>query len=418
MGNTIIHRIDPQLNLDRRDFLRAAGVTGLGLIASPLALRALEKPVTPSSIIKGKDDRLLIHTKFPAVMETPLALLGGQVITPSSLLFVRNNQQLEGSATLDPLPLAGWKIELTGLIDKKLTLDAAEIAKLATVEREIVLQCSGNVRSLFSKAAKVPGTPWGKGGVGNVKFTGVPLSTILEKHAVRIDRTARFVAAEGRDPAVAPGKPDFEHSLPLDEVLKKSILAFQLNGQPLPAVHGGPVRLVTPGFYGTMHLKWLSRLRFEKDETNNHFQIPQYRTPKQRIKPGEKFEFTYENSNPSWRMKVMSLIMSPAEAGIVGADREVTIRGVAFNDGEAAIDRVEVSCDDGKTWNRATLGKWSSPFAWVPWSLRTSFGKGAFRIWSRATDALGRTQPLDGVIDWNPHGYEWNGVDKVAITTR
>jgi DMSO/TMAO reductase YedYZ molybdopterin-dependent catalytic subunit len=328
---------------------------------------------------------------------------------------VRNNQQLEKSATLEPLPLAGWKIGLAGLIGKEITLDAAEIAKLPSVEREMVLQCSGNGRFLFSKAAKVPGTPWGKGGFGNVKFAGVPLSAVLEKYGVKIARTARFVAAEGRDPAL-PGKPDFEHSLPLDEVLKKSILAFQLNGQPLPAVHGGPVRLVTPGFYGTMHLKWLSRLRFEKDETSNGFQMPQYRTPKQHLKPGEKFEFTFENSNPSWGMKVTSFILSPAEGAAVQSERAVTVRGVAFNDGEAAIDRVEVSCDGGKTWHRAALEKPGGPYAWVRWSYRTIFGPGKFRIWSRATDSLRRTQPVDGTIGWNPHGYEWNGVDKVEIT--
>jgi DMSO/TMAO reductase YedYZ molybdopterin-dependent catalytic subunit len=402
----------------RRDFLRTAGATGVGLLTSPFRLPAQDTPATPSSIIKGKDDRLVIHTKFPAVMETPLSILDGHAVTPSSVLFVRNNQQLEGSATLDPLPLAGWKIELTGLIDKKLTLDAADIAKMPTVEREMVLQCSGNARSQFSKAAKVSGTPWGKGGFGNVKFAGVPLSAILEKHGVKIDRAARFVAAEGRDPAVAPGKPDFEHSLPLDEVLKKSILALQLNGKPLPAVHGGPVRLVTPGFYGTMHLKWLSRLRFEKDETSNYFQLPQYRTPKERIKPGAPFEYTYENSNPSWRMKINSFILSPGEGNAIKAEDKLTIRGVAFNDGEAAIDRVEVSCDDGKTWTRAEMEKSADPFAWVRWSLRTSFGSGKFGIWSRATDTLRRTQPLDGLIDWNPHGYEWNGVDRVEVTAR
>ena len=405
-------------SIGRRDFLCAAGTAGLGLLASQRDVLAQEKPATPSSLIKGKDDRLIVLAKLPTVLETPLSLLDGQAITPTSLLFVRNNQQLEGSATIDPLPLTGWKIELTGLIDKKVTLDAAEIAKMPTVEREMVLQCSGNARFLFSKAAKVPGTPWGKGGFGNVKFTGVPLSTVLEKNGVKIERTARFMAAEGRDPAIAPGKPDFEHSLPLDEVLKKSILAFQLNGKPLPAVHGGPVRLVTPGFYGTMHLKWLSRLRFEKDETSNYFQIPQYRMPKQRIKPGEKFDFTFENSNPSWRMKINSFILSPAEGGTVEPERAMTVRGVAFNDGEAAIDRVEVSTDEGKTWTMATLEKSTSPFAWVRWSLRTSFGPGKYRIWSRATDAKGRTQPLDGIIDWNPHGYEWNGVDKIEITVR
>jgi DMSO/TMAO reductase YedYZ molybdopterin-dependent catalytic subunit len=402
----------------RRHFLQYASAAGLNAIFSPHVLRGLEKPSTPSGLIAGKDDRLLILTKYPTVLETPLSLLDGQRITPLNVLFVRNNQQLDGSATLKPLPRKGWKIELTGLIGKKLTLNAEDLAKLPMVEREMVLQCSGNFRSLFSKAAKVPGTPWGKGGFGNVKFAGVPLSTVLEKHGVKIDRATRFVAAEGKDAPASLDKPDFEHSLPLDEVLKKSILALELNGQPLAAAHGGPVRLVTPGYYATMHMKWLNRLRFEKEETYNYFQIPQYRTPKKRIKPGEDFQFTFENSNPSWGMKVMSCILAPEEGTVIASNRELEIRGVAFNDGETAIERVEVSFDDGKSWTRAGLAKPPSPWAWTRWSLRASFGPGSYRLLSRATDTRGRSQPVDGTIDWNPHGYEWNGVDKVEIVVR
>src|SRR5262249_53235587 len=148
---------------------------------SPL-LSAPEKPGTASGLIKGKDDRLIIQARLPTVLESPLALLEPHALTPLPLLFVRNNSQLDNSATLEPLPLAGWKIELTGLIGKPLTLDAAEIAKLPAVSREMVLQCSGNCRFLFSKAAKTEGTQWGKGGFGNVRFTGVPLAAVLEKH--------------------------------------------------------------------------------------------------------------------------------------------------------------------------------------------------------------------------------------------
>jgi DMSO/TMAO reductase YedYZ molybdopterin-dependent catalytic subunit len=400
--------------MERRGFLGAAA--GAGLLGVP-SLRAVEeKPGGASKIVKGKDDRLLIQTKYPAVLETPVSLLVGHNLTPLDVLFVRNNQQLKDSATLEPLPLSGWKIELAGLIGKPVVLDAAELAKLPVVEREMVLQCSGNARSKFSKAAKVSGTPWGKGGVGNVNFTGVPLSEVLKKYGVSPTKEARFVTAEGRDPAVAQGKPDFEHSLPLDEVLRKSILAFKLNGKPLPAVHGGPVRLVTPGFYGSMHLKWLSKLRFEKDETKNAFQMPNYRTPLKRIKPGTKFEATFENSRPSYRMKLVSFIFTPDEGGTVPAGKVVEVRGVAFNDGERGLERVEVSCDKGRTWTTAELKKAASPYAWSWWGLRTTFGPGRFEVWSRATDSKGYAQPLDGTIDWNPHGYEWNGVDKVAIT--
>jgi DMSO/TMAO reductase YedYZ molybdopterin-dependent catalytic subunit len=401
----------------RRQFLRVVTAAGLGGLSLPALLCGQAKAPSAASLVQGKDARLIVHTKGPVVLETPLSLLDGQAITPLDRLFVRNNQELKDSNTLKPIPLAGWKVELTGLIDKKVTLDAAEVAKLPLVEREMILQCSGNSRSLFAKAAPVQGTPWGKGGVGNVKFAGVPLSAVLEKYGVKVDKAARFVTAEGADPP-QPGKADFEHSLPLDEVLNKTILAVRLNGEPLPAVHGGPVRLVTPGYYGTMQMKWLSRLRFEKEESTNHFQIPQYRTPKQRIKPGEKFDFTYSNSNPSWRMKVNSFILSPADGATVPANQDLEVRGVAFNDGEAAIDRVEVSVDGGRTWSRTFLQKPTSPYGWTRWSVRISFEAGRYPLRARATDARGRTQPMDGVLDWNPHGYEWNGVDALTLVVR
>ena len=228
----------------RRQFLQAVTAAGLGGLALPGLLRGQAKEPTAASLVQGKDARLIVQTKGPVVLETPLSLLDGQAITPLDRLFVRNNQELKDSNTLKPIPLAGWKIELTGLLDKKVTLDAAEVAKLPLVEHEMVLQCSGNARSLFAKAAPVQGTPWGKGGFGNVKFAGVPLSAVLDKFGVKVDKAARFVTAEGADPP-QPGKADFEHSLPLEDVLKKALLAVRLNGEPIPAVHGGPVRLVS-----------------------------------------------------------------------------------------------------------------------------------------------------------------------------
>src|SRR5262249_11161981 len=185
-----------------------------------------------------------------------------------------------------------------------------------------------------------------------------------------------------------------------------------------PAVHGGPVRLMTPGYYGTMHLKWLSRLRFEKEETTNPFQMPQYRTPKKPIKPGENFDFTFANSNPSWRMRINSFILAPADGGAVPAGRPVTVRGVAFNDGEAALQRVELSVDDGQTWSNTIRTKAAGPYAWTRWQTRVIFEAGRYTLRARATDARGRTQPLDGTLDWNPHGYEWNGADWLTLMVR
>jgi sulfite oxidase len=399
--------------VDRRVFLKEAGAAvAAAVIVSPNQTSAAPT-VSAESLIAGKDARLLVHTAKPAVFETPVELLAPDRITPMPLLFVRNNQQPAEASTIKPPELVGWKIELAGLVDRPQTIDAAALAGLPQTEREMVLQCSGNSRGLFAQAAITKGTQWGRGGMGNVRFSGVPLAALLERYGVRIKPQARYLTAEGKDEPPA-GEQDFEHSIPLDEALKKSLLALRLNGQPLPAIHGGPVRLVTPGYYGTMHVKWLSRLRFGTHESDHTSQIPHYRTPRDRIKPGQPFTATYENSEPNWRMKVKCLVLWPT-SGARFASSDVNVAGVAFNDGEARIETVLVSPDGGRNWRRAQFEPPESPYAWYRWQVRLKLPPGKQQIWAMAIDALGRSQPLDGSVDWNPQGYAWNGVEKIDV---
>lgn len=407
------NRVARRAIVGRREFLQG---TTAALAATTLSphVRAADAAPTASELVTGKDPRLVVHTKFPAVFETPSELLATEQITPTPLLFVRNVGQPGQAATLEPAKLEGWRIELAGLIDRTHTIEATELAKLPQVEHELVLQCSGNSRSLFAQSAKAKGTQWGRGGMGNVRFAGVPLATIVKHWNVKIDSQAKFLSAEGADPP-PQGEQDFEHSLPLGETLKKSFLALRLNGQPLPAIHGGPVRLVTPGFYGTMNVKWLTRLRFDATESTHTSQIPNYRTPREPIAPGSKYDFTFDNSDSNWRMKIKSVVLAPAPGSTLSAGK-VTVRGVAFNDGEARIDSVLVSPDGGRTWRQAQLDVPVSPYAWYRWQVELALDKGRHQIQARAVDALGRTQPLDGSVHWNPQGYTWNGVEKIDVT--
>jgi DMSO/TMAO reductase YedYZ molybdopterin-dependent catalytic subunit len=253
--------------------------------------------------------------------------------------------------------------------------------------------------------------------VANIKFSGVPLLAVLRKHNVKIDREAKFMTAEGKDLPLGLEMPDFEHSLPLADALEKSIFALGLNGEPLPGVHGGPVRLVTPGFYRTMHVKWLRRLRFEATESTNFYHATEYRVPKGFLKPGEKFKFSLENSIPTWKIRLMSFIFDP-EPGATLKSGAQTFGGVAFNDGAARLETLLVSFDRGQSWRQAALRAPASPYAWYPWMIQAELKPGVYQVWSRAVDVLGRSQPLDGSIYWNPNGYEWNGVHKVDVTVR
>ncbi|HEX7449256.1 MAG TPA: sulfite oxidase [Pirellulales bacterium] len=398
-------------DLSRRDFLVSSMICGAGLAWPRSSWAAGENA---AQLVAGKDPGLIVHNAKTIEIETPLALLRKHRLTPKELLFVRNNQDLPAARTTKPADDAAWSIELIGLVEYPRAVDLARLRAMEQREVEMVLQCSGNGRKLYGQAAKVKGSPWEEGAAGNVRFRGVPLAKLIDELKLELSPDAQFVTAEGKDGPAKPEDADFEHSLPLDDVRRRSLLALEMNGEPIPAVHGGPVRLVTPGYYGTMQVKWLTRLRFESRETFNHHQRRRYRTPREPIAPGSEFAYDFDNSDSNWRMRIKSIIFSPLDGETLDAGR-VQISGVAFNDGEAKIDSVDVSIDGGGAWHRATLDAPDSPYAWYHWSLTLRLPSGPQRIMARATDALGRTQPLDGAIGWNPAGYGWNGVQTVSV---
>lgn len=373
-----------------------------------------EKPhIEASDWIEGIDRRLEVMSAVPLVLSTPVSLLAEHRITPKQYLFVRNIQDLDIGMNMEPMPLAGWEVELVGLIKPyRVVIRAEDLPKMEQVEYEMILQCSGNGRNEYKD---IPGTPWNQGGVGNVRFSGVPIKAILEKYNVTVDPQVKFVTAEGHDLPMGMEKPDFEHSIPVAPILERGILALKLNGEPIPGIHGGPVRLVIPGLFGTMQVKWLQTLRFETAESPNFYHATEYRVPNRLLKVGERFKFTLDNSRPTWDIRLMSYILYP-EAGATLKAGPVTISGVAYNDGSARIESVLVSCDKGQSWQPTKFEIPESPYAWYQWMIQANLKRGAYEIWARATDALGRSQPLDGSIFWNPNGYEWTGVYKVEVT--
>lgn len=370
---------------------------------------------TAAELIVGKDARLIVHGGTPLELETPLDLLAEHAITPKQLLFVRNNQSIAGSDTLAPHNDPAWTIDITGLVERPATISLKELAALPQVEHELVLQCSGNGRAMFSEVAFSKGAPWQCGAMGNVRFSGVPLARLLEHLQVKVDPRAQFVTGEGRDAPAQPGEADFEHSLPLADSVARSIIALAMNGEPLPAAHGGPVRLVTPGYYATMNVKWLGRLRFDAAETANYHQIRRYRTPKEPIPPGSEFAYGLENSDPNWRMRIKSVIFAPlADAKVVAG--KIDVRGVAWNDGTARIETVLVAPSLDGPWQPAKIHRPQSPYAWQPWSTTLALPAGEHKIAARAIDELGRSQPASGAAQWNPAGYAFSGVHVVRVT--
>lgn len=406
--------------MERRDVLRLAGLTAVASVAGlPSLMRSAHAQDTKASqVIAGKSDAMIVHNDRTGVLETPLELLREHQITPPDILYVRNNQIKEPEGRgLDSVPLEGWTIELMGAVAFPRTIDASMLAGLPQQDVTMALQCSGNGRSFYARTVQTRGTQWAHGGVGNVTFGGPKLTDVLAifDPPVNPRRDVRFVTAEGADgPPEGGSRPDFEHSLPLNDVMDRAILATHMNGEPLPGAHGGPVRLVVPGYYGTMNVKWLSRLRFDVAESNNVNQIPRYRIPNDPIEPGTPIDYTHENSTPNWRQKIKSVIFAPLNEASVSAG-QVEVSGVAWSGTPGGVASVEVSVDDGDTWRSAEVTAPHGEFGWHHFRLTVELAAGEHRIWSRAIDPVGNSQPLDGSVRWNPSGYEWHGADYVDV---
>ena len=192
---------------------------------------------------------------------------------------------------------------------------------------------------------------------------------------------------------------------------------MKMNGEPIPATNGGPVRLIIPGYYGNMNVKMLTVLLYTAAQTPSAYQAMGYRMPDKLVEPGQfgANDYTLQNSRPTYAHVIKSVIFSPLPEDKPKAGN-VTITGVALNDGTAKITKVEVSDDGGKNWRSADIKPAESPWAWYHWSAPGRLVSGKNVLMCRATDAKGRTQPLDGLTRWNPRGYEWNGADRVEIT--
>lgn len=369
--------------------------------------------------IEGKTPWLTLHVAAPLQSEPPLALLREARVTDKKHLYVRNNQDLAGAMELGEGPSA-WPFTLENtLTGTVLELDLSELARHPQVETEMVLQCAGNSRRNFAGRSPVSGAGWGDGAVANVVFGGVRLRDLLEAAPPDLLAGARYLSALGAgtphadDPYGSP----FERSVPLGEVLDTALLATTLNGEALPALHGGPLRLVLPGFYGVNSVKWTTRLRFDAEATDNPYQTEKYRLPKRALGPGEPFEPTLANSVPCWRMRLKTLLWRPL-VGETLRSGPVELGGVAWSDGRGRVARVEVSSDHGASWQRAHLDAPESPYAWTLWSLTLPFRAGEHEVWVRAVDDAGHTQLLDPNAGWNPAGYAWSSAERVRLSVR
>lgn len=343
---------------------------------------------------------LIRRSSVPLALETPIELLDTW-ITPNNRFFVRCHTDIPD------VDLDTWKLRISGLVDRPLEFDLDDLHRMPAVSHVVTLECSGSGRSGFDPPT--PGLRWEKGAVGTARWTGVSLAMLLARCGVRDG--GRHLLIEAADRALGD-TPAFTRSVPLDKAVHPdTLLAYDMNGEPLPVEHGHPLRLIVPGWSANHAMKWVTRLTVVDREHDGHFMRYDYRVPARRVRPGA--QVSWEEMTPITTMVVKSLITAPHD-GTALEPGPVAVEGIAYA-GEAAIRRVEVSFDDGLTWEQATMGRDTARYAWRRWTFtRERCEPGRYRVVSRARDEQGRTQPL--VQEWNPSGHLWNVVDRITVT--
>lgn len=378
------------LTLNRREILAA--------LATATAARLMRGGEDEPPAILGKRP-MILHNDLPEDLETPVRYFGTW-LTPTDSFFVR--QHLPRPR---PIESAAFRLTVNGMVAKPLELTLEDLRRLPQYTVPAVIECTGNGRAFYSP--KVPGIQWGRGAIGNAEWKGPRVSDVLKLAGAS---SAAYVEIDGADSGVAK-TPDFVRSLPMTKALHPAtLLALEMNGGPLPDLHGAPVRLIVPGWDGTSSVKWVVRLSITDIRNNGFFMNPGYRFPKYNLPPGTPAK--PDELEVIEGMPVKSSITAPEDQSKVALG-PIAIRGFAWA-GEEAIERVEVSTDGGSKWREAELSAPKLPFAWRLWRLNWQpSDPGYYTILSRATDSAGRVQPI--VARWNPSGYLYNAIDRIGV---
>ncbi|HEY3132926.1 MAG TPA: sulfite oxidase [Acidobacteriota bacterium] len=336
----------------------------LALRNSGMPLEALRYPITPTGL-----HYLLIHFDIPAVNP-------GQ-----------------------------WRLTIGGRVSKPFTLTLDAIKKRPTRNMVVTMECAGNGRAFFTPRRL--SQPWLLEAVGTAEWTGTPLRAILEEAG--LDQGAREIVFTGLDRGVEGEQLQYyQRSLSVSEAMREEVLlAYQMNGQPLPPQHGYPVRLVVPGWYGMASVKWLERIEAVAESFHGYQMTKAYRYAPTAEGLGE----------PVTVQKVRALMVPPGVPDFMTRTRlvlpgAITLTGQAWA-GRLTIARVEVSTDGGSNWPVARLGETLSPYSWRSWSHHWDARPGKYALCVRATDSEGNVQPMQP--QWNFGGYGNNAVQSVNV---
>ncbi len=414
--------VDPAHGLTRRHFLygsgaatAAASLGGLGLLrprgaqAAGLDLPAeLAEGTRAEAILDalpGKKPLIKLSYR-PPNYETPIEYFR-TAITPNDAFFVRYHL-----SDIPEVDAKSWKLAIGGegaSGQTEITLD--DLKAMPSVEIVAVNQCSGNRRGLFQP--HVTGVEWGYGAMGCARWKGVKLKDLLDK--VGVKKEAVEVAFGGADGPVTDKTPDFVKSLPVWKATdENTLIAYEMNGEPLPHFNGFPARLIVPGWTGTYWMKHLTSVNVLTKPESSFWMAAAYRIPLGKFPVVARFvsQETAVNT-PITEMVVNSLITSPAQGARVEAGSSVAVNGIAW-DGGYGLRAVEISTDGGEVWHEAKLGEDLGRFAFRTFSFPfTPTGKGKQSVMARATNMIGQTQTAE--LIQNPAGYHHNVIQTVTF---
>jgi len=373
--------------------LRAWGFDAVNLAGGMCAWATAGLPVVSEPPVSG----LVVHGRDPLNCETSIPALIGGVVMPNARFYVRNHF---ATPTIDP---AHWRLTVHGLVERPLRLSLRELQTMRSETFVVTLECAGNGRSLFSPP--IAGEQWRLGAVSTAEWTGVPLVEVLDRAGVVAMATE--VVLRGADSGTVEGSSTpihFERSLTLDEARTSDVLlAYAMNGEPLPVQHGYPLRAVVPRWYAVASVKWLTGIELIDSSFGGFFQAQRYFYEWQR-NGGVIRE-------PVRLQQVRSLITMPTAEEVLPVG-DLAVRGVAWS-GAGAIARVEVSIGDGP-WQPAQLVGRRNPHSWQWWELLTrTEQRGPTTVRARATDLADRVQPDQPA--WNRLGYGGNAIHAVGI---
>ena len=317
-------------------------------------------------------------------------------ITANSVFFNRN----QGAIPEKPISLPEWELIIEGEVKSPVSFNFDQIKRMPKAIVANTLECSGNGRSLFKD--KASGNPWTIGGVGNAVWGGVWLKELLNK--TELKKTAKHVAFEGLDRPLGSAKINFIRSIPIEKALDSTLLAYEMNGEPLPLEHGYPMRGLALGWTGANCVKWLHKITLLDRPFEGFFMDQAYRIYQKGQDP--------KTGEIVTRINLKSIITQPQNGQGIRAGT-YPILGAAYA-GENEIERVEVSVDNGKHWNKASFIGPHEPFSWRRWQyIWKASEKRKYTILSRATDTNGNQQPMKAM--WNVLGYGNNGISEHAV---